>query len=156
MYAFRFDQADLEANRAGKLSDKQFKSLDEKCVLNLSLGIILMVVMFGSLIVGVANPTTFSGFLLIGLVAGVLSFAPLSRYRKIKRDLDNVSVLSVEGKITTRVVSRAGSLELQMGDISFIPYYWKPEEFRANERYSVYYLTHSNRILSIERLPDRP
>jgi len=171
---FKFDESDLSANRMGRLSEKQSKTIREgsekvkRYGVGIGIGLILLAtaISYGLYTqVGQAGTTladVIGGIITVALIFGV--FALISFWVAfVKIDL---TLAQVEGKVnfvkvekTERTKSASGSThtrtvqvyEMRVGDVNF---HNVPETLlnliEEGDTYAVYYLKESNHILSLE------
>ena len=155
MKAFVFHQADLEANRAGKLSKTQLQALRNE---HDSALVAVVITVLAALGIGLALlPNNVDLFVTIALVPLVLlALGWLLQRHELANALRDPVIRVAEGQVglKTQNMGRDRILVLVIKDLHFQVRY---EEFRAVNnlgRHRIYYLLDTMKILSIEPMRD--
>lgn len=165
MSAFAFDDDDLEANAAGKLTRRQIARLNRE-QLSYGLGgafVLLLGIVTVTFVAGAVNFAMMTLPVLVILIAVIAFFMGLSgwiwlRSRRLSADLLNLWVAEIEGRIelSVRAAQNAATYYLRIGDgEDSVRFTVKQAAFLAlknGDPYHIYYTRHSKRILSVEWL----
>lgn len=173
---FKFNEADLSANRKGRLSEKQSNTIQEGSAkvkrygVGIGVGLILIA---AAISYGIYSQVGQGGTSLVDVIGGMITvclifgvFALISfwvAFVKIDLTLANVvgKVNFIKVEKTERTKSATGSThtrtvqvyELRVGDVKF---HNVPEKLlnwmEEGDIYAVYFLKASNHILSLERI----
>jgi hypothetical protein len=162
MQAIGFDEADLEANRAGQLTYRQLNRLKSASVLaTLGWGISALVAAVGLMILLLMTQSIEKfpadvTFLLVasggGVIGGLILYFGL-KAKRLSTDLREKRLTAVEGRIDLSLTGgQYTSYTIRVADLHFPA---KKEAFLAfknGDPYRIYYAPHTKRILSVEWL----
>ncbi len=165
MDVLHYDDDDLEANRAGRMTQRQIKRLNQDRILLMLLWLIPALLGVGALslscmvvfAVSTQHMDTLLFLLIIGF--GVIIWLTLYFGAKSKRlvaDLREQRVEEVEGRIDLSLQYGRNNIAyaVQVDDERFAlkkPVFFA---FKNGDPYRIYYAPHSKRILSVEWLRD--
>jgi hypothetical protein len=161
MEVLNFDEADLEANRIGRLSRDQLEDFSRRwrtmliAIVFLTIFSPLMFVLTIIVYVNDSNSRDFNGFLFVAIASAFGCLLIASRYKKTNADLNSGKVLFVEGRISFNVGSGRGqSFSVQIQNQIFRVNKEIFLAFKNGDPYVIYYAPNSGTILSVEWLRD--
>lgn len=161
MNVLRFDDDDLEANRAGTLSARQIARIHAERrtdIFWLGFFALLFLAAAGFILTRISLRSPFAVALLAGGAAGLaaLVIGFVRRFQPLSRDLRENHALAVEGRIDLSLKPRGRRIlySVAVGKMTFPISKDAFLSFKNRDPYCVYYAPHSKRILSVEWLRD--
>ncbi|HEX2623451.1 MAG TPA: hypothetical protein VHL11_24990 [Phototrophicaceae bacterium] len=156
---FQFDESDLEANREGKLTQQQLTRITSERYRNiLWIGMVILaglIVLFLLEVIPIFSlAAEYTPFVMIGF--GVLvSYRQFMLLLKLSRDSRERQINSVEGVIQLAVGGKDQTTDsLKIQDETFKLNRRQFFALKNHEPYTIYYLSNSRLIVSIEWLRD--
>jgi hypothetical protein len=166
MRVLRFDEDDLEANRAGTLSTRQVADLKAERRSQifwlvffslLYLGVVSLILMRSNLNSPLALSLIGAVVVGIGVVGiGVAGFGYVTRIKPLGKDIRENKALAVDGRADLSLKRQGSQIKyaLAVGKLRFPIQKDEFLSFKNRDPYCVYYTPHSKRILSVEWLHD--